>query len=455
MLTQGRKAVPRFCFLGFLAVVIAFRCFLINGEEKQVERSHIGVQIRGKEQENRSPSPSQSHNIRVRHTGRQQVVLLAGPHKTASSSIQRNLFHWLNDDGHASGLSKDWAWPSPSQTFREDGCSVEGDFEEQQIFYWLIQALKGGSSKQIRCINSSVYTKLGMIEKYRNEIYNQWMKGYNLVIASEAMDFVSSERNRNPRRLLKRILDLLPWRGDHDHDHDHDHSESGSGHVPGSDDDITVVVNYRAPRSSHLISIWHECCMANMTFYEFLTDGRLDSGTSLDPLKSLDSLKLAKTFLDRGLEVILVDMSGVQAHNFDISRVIACDVLGASCTPDKMFAVAGPDPQMKEYGSQMATETGTGTGTGTVSTNQKQHTEDNFNISHEVLGEVDAIIENYDCNFIDLMKNGNFTVLHEYKLKQIFQKCESETYNRNDRVTSREDMVQRIVNIAKEIKSKE
>ena len=96
MLTQGRKAIPRFCFLGFLAVVIAFRCFFINGEEKQVERGHIGVQIRGKEQENRSPSQSQSHNIRVRDTGRQQVVLLAGPHKTASSSIQRNLFHWLN-----------------------------------------------------------------------------------------------------------------------------------------------------------------------------------------------------------------------------------------------------------------------------------------------------------------------------------------------------------------------
>ena len=57
---------------------------------------NIGVQIRGKEQENRSPSQSQSHNIRVRDTGRQQVVLLAGPHKTASSSIQRNLFHWLN-----------------------------------------------------------------------------------------------------------------------------------------------------------------------------------------------------------------------------------------------------------------------------------------------------------------------------------------------------------------------
>jgi len=372
------------------------------------------------------------------------------------------LAEW-NDDGHASGLSKEWAWPSPSQTFREDGCSVEGDFEEQQIFYWLIQALKGGggSSKQIRCINSNVYKKLEMIEKYRNEIYNQWMEGYNLVIASEAMDFVSSERNRNPRRLLKRILDLLPWRGDHDNDHDHDHSESGSGPghvpVPGSDDDITVVVNYRAPRSSHLISIWHECCMANMTFYEFLTDGRLDSGTSLDPLKSLDSLKLAKTFLDRGLEVILVDMSGVQANNFDISRVIACDVLGASCTPDKMFAVADLDPQMKKYGSQtaMATATLTATATGTVTANQKQHTEDNFNISHEVLGEVDAIIESYDCNFIDLMKNGNFTVLHEYKLKQIFQKCESETYNRYDRVTSREDMVQRIVNIAKEIKSKE
>ena len=337
---------------------------------------------------------------------RQRVVFLAGPHKASSTSIQLNMYLWLtNKNGEDdSGLSENWAWPSPSEAYREH-CEMD-DHDEAKIFYPWIESLKG-QSRENRCI-TGYYSKEALIELYRNEIHNQWMEGYNLVIASEAMDFISSERRENSNQILDDMIEQLPW-----------HGELA---VSGSDDDITAVVGYRAPRIGHLVSLWHQCCMTSMSFYEYLTD-RLASVD--DPLRSLDSLKLTQDFLDRGLNTVLVDMSGIKARGYDMSNIIACDVLGATCTLDKVF------PNAQEKKAEVA--------------NVKTHSEVNFNVTRPQLDRIDAVIQQYDCNFASLMRHRKLQVLYGDQLHDIFSNCE----DYQDSVATRHDMVQQIINIAR------
>lgn len=390
---------------------------------------------RGQGNNSSSPNSDKDDEQEEPHE-RQRVILLAGPHKTSSSSIQLSMLKWLNDEENSfgTGLSQNWAWPSPTSTFKNDGCDIRNELEESKIFYSWIQALKG-QTKKARCLNDekvnvdgtlkhkkAVYTREEMIDKYRNEFGEWWRKGYSLVIASEAMDYIASERYHNPQELLENILHQLPW---YVKSEDDDNTTSSS-EIPGSDDDITVVVSYRSPRSSHLISIWHQCCMKDMSLYEFLTHRRLESVP--DPLKSLDSLKLVKTFLDRGLRVVLVDMAGVRAKQYDISSVIACDVLGAKCTKDKHFLGSEDEtpPQIK---------------------NVKTHSDAIFNVTEDQLEQIDAVIRRYDCNFLSLMDHENFQILYAHGVKEIFDQCK--TYGKGQRVTNRQDMVGHIISIAK------
>ncbi len=252
-----------------------------------------------------------------------------------------------------------------------------------------------------------------MIEKYRRAFFDHWQKGSSLVIASEAMDFIASERYADPAGLLENIIGSLPW-----------HANYPPTKASGSDEDITVVVSYRAPRSTHLISLWHQCCMKKMSFHEYLTN-RVD--VRPDPLKSLDSLKLAKVFLDRGLKVILIDMAGVKANGYDMSIVIACDILGANCTPEKrFFGASEEDPAIA---------------------NVKPHSESNFDVTQDQLERIEELIQNYDCNYLSLLQNENFTVLYSHSLEQIFDFCQEHV---GDRVKNRKDLANKIVAVAKD-----
>lgn len=350
----------------------------------------------------------------------QRVVLLAGPHKTATSSIQLNMLRWLNDENHASGLGKDWAWPSPIATFLEDGCIVQNGIENYQVFYWWIQAMMGSEKIQCTSGNEKIYSRMEMTDKYTRAFFDHWQKGSNLVIASEAMDFVTSENPLlGPNVLLENIISSLPW-----------HANYPPAKASGSDDDITVVVSYRSPRSRHLISLWHQCCMEKMSFHEWLSNmwGQKAWIRRKDPLNSLDSLKIAKVFLDRGLKVVLIDMAGVEEKGYDMSNVIACDVLNANCSPEKRFV---GDPEEEQ-----------------AIVNVKSHNETNFNVTRKQLERIEEVIQDYDCNYLSLLEEGNLTVLYSHSIKQTFNFCQE--HAGDDRARNRKDMAKQIADIVNE-----
>ena len=378
----------------------------------------------------------------------QKVLLLAGPHKTGSSSIQSNLVRWVYDNkdnkNYNSGrlVDKQWAWPSPSSKFQQDGCIPQ--HSEPLIFYWWVDALNG-KKNDLNCVGHQNVTGVPQVYKTRDQfidvysqaMYDKWMEGHNLVIASEAMDFIGQQNSPNwgGPELLDKIIAQLPWRYDNEKD------DPTFTSVPGSDEDITVVVAYRAPRSSHLISIWHQCCMAKgMSFYEFLTTKYFE--VAKDPLKSLDSLNLAKVIMEKGIKVVLVDMVGVTSMGYDISNVIACDVLEADCTPSKQLFRGdnrtGEDVQALEAMKAAASNV--------VVTNVKTHSDENFNVTSQQLERIETVLQKYDCNFRELTSNPKLQVLYSHSLKEIFHKCID--YG-DDRIADRQDAVKQIVDIVR------
>ena len=333
------------------------------------------------------PSPNRLQDSKTKI---QQVILLAGPHKTASSSIQLNMVNWLSNESHSFGLAKNWAWPSPIQKFRNMSCDNDNN-DGSLIFYWWIQAMLGW---KLGCYGGEViYSREEMIELYRREFYDQLMKGYSLVIASEAMDFVGSQHDNSHEGLLEKIIHQLPWNANY------------SPAASGSDEDITAVVVYRSPRSDHLKSAWHECCMKNgQTFHEFIAN---PSNKFADAMKTIDSLYLAKRFLEKGLKVVLIDMAGVLEKGYDISNVVACDVLGADCNLDRLSNSAQGDKKTEMKNVKVNMET--------------PH---EVNVTTDELERINEEIKNYDCNYVKLLNHPNITILHSHSIEKLRRSCQ-------------------------------
>jgi len=340
---------------------------------------------------------------------KQRVVLIAGPHKTSSSSEQHNIFRWVNDDER---FLPGWSWPAPTIDGR-GFCtpkSVISMDERPKVFYTYIGVLNGHGKKKclMKWYAHEGMTKKNLINDFEQEFRNSWGNGNNLIIASEAMDFVSST-DKEPNNLLDRILKGMPWNS----------YDDSATRLEGSNDDITVVVNFRAPRVDHLLSLWHQCCMKTMTFQEYLT---IHVRSGIDVLHSLDSLRLAKVFLEKNLQVTLLDMSGILSRGYDTSNIVACDVLNADCTSNKTVVGDPIYPSMN---------------------NVKQHSHGGTDAQLE---EMENIIRNYDCNFQDIVHNKKLKILYAQELDKIFSNCAN--ISPDERITSIEVMSERLSKVA-------
>ena len=293
-----------------------------------------------------------------------------------------NMYNWLYQ-GNGSALQEEWAFPSIEEKYFEMNCNFP-PYLQYKIFYPLLEALRGvhRHDPKTRCLNA-FYTREGIINLYKNEMEKKWKHGQSLVIASEAMDFIASSNEDDGYHLLDALLDFLPDKRD-------DKSKEYSSTA-------TAVVMYRPPRVSHLISAWHQCCMKKMSFYNFLTS--MDS--SSDALKTLDSLLLAERFAKRKINTVLVDLSGVKHHEYDISNVIACDVLDAECNAEKKPEVS-ISPMM---------------------TNVKKHSKENLNVTDAQIASIDKVIESYDCHFKHVLTNNYIQVLYPHDIEEIMHSC--------------------------------
>ena len=217
------------------------------------------------------------------------------------------------------------------------------------------------------------------------------------------------------------LLDIMPWYDNKNKDtNTNDSSNSNNNNNTRRRpeltlEDIEVVVNYRTPRISHMVSIWHQLGHEK-TLQDFLITPPNGRSTGRGHYQ-LNSLGLALQFVRRGIKTTILDLKGVQEkeeaeeeqqqygdedkHNNNESTnnileigglqgVIACDVLKVS----NMCNDRG-----KLMMSIDTTKNGTNEQPDNVAIVDKNKKDDKLerNLTEQQLNDIDEIINDYDC----------------------------------------------------------
>jgi len=338
----------------------------------------------------------------------QRIVVIAGPHKTASTSILNNLYSWTS--AHSQVLPN-WVWPLPRAALEFCKCMWPQNAVKciAEAFYPFVNALTGNKMRMFNEYDSSEVVNL-----YQDAMKDMWRGGYSLIIATEAMDHLVRSYNTLS---LNKFLNTLPL--------EENYSDDNVVRLSADRKDVTIVVNFRAPRVEHLVSIWHQCCMERESFIEFLTT----MPKYVNKMHSLDSLLLSETFLKSGLNVVLIDMSGIARDGYDISNVVACDILKANCTETEELVTMEDDNVVASI------------------MNVKSHKGDEGGVTEDQMNRIDNAIQEYDCSYRHVLEYENLTVLYNYKLGHIMANCPKQKGTGNNKL-GRKELAKRIQSIA-------
>jgi len=257
-----------------------------------------------------------------RNSTRQRVVILPGPHKTGSSSVQLYLAQL-----HSSNQIGDWVWPAKSS----------------KSFAPLVESILFDKED-----------KNEILERKKNRIASAWFAyGKSIVIGAELFDFMAAMSPKELPGVFQRLKSLLPKK-------------------------ITaeVVVMYRTPRTSHLVSAWkQQLAMAEKGIYrkpwrfqletgaqnvteeqpslaEWLCSGQWEGHTGFNVDKILaaqvNPMGVAHAFYRYGnMNVTVADMVGID----DLPNMVACEILNVPCT-DKGKVVGLEDEQVLIVGDR-------------------------------------------------------------------------------------------------------
>jgi hypothetical protein len=319
-----------------------------------------------------------------------RAVILAGPHKTGSSSIQSNIYSWSK----AGSLGHDWTWVMPNMTcvhehsaacHSPDWLSLPGQIHK----VWNCAGM---------CLHRETYEKIynlcsKLMTCYSSALEENAVAKKNVVFGYEgfASDVVNLKERGGENELLhyiQKYVDILP-----------------STFL--TKDDITVVITYRAPRIDQLASNWKHARDtekvyhgAALTFRSFLSSIRFFE-TPWDPL--LAATVIAQDF---GLKVVVLDTSGIQLMGYDISNVIACEILGAPCYPQNMSL---------ELGGNLSTP---------IKLNVRQDDKNLNDLTVDEKMAIKLILQKVDCNSAHLIfEHPRIQVIYPYLLNQTRHSC--------------------------------
>ena len=277
-----------------------------------------------------------------------RIVLMAGPHKTASSSLQQFFAEFAGSSvllehklPEAAGFAhRELRYPHPANTEwvvpilpRKAGGVIKSH-------HALAQFVAEKSSAEFPNWEEEIGpdpSKRGAIANwFRRHVRARWDDGKKLILAAEALDYVTvglrdhrcggngggnGERTHlapGADEKIDTLLELLPWEHhlddeneNDDDDENNDNQSDNRKQPPLRLDDIEVQINYRTPRFDHLVSLWHQ--MGNtQTLRDWLVKPKTMSELLLyENLTTINALGEALQFVRRGIRVTLIDMAGV------------------------------------------------------------------------------------------------------------------------------------------------
>jgi hypothetical protein len=241
-----------------------------------------------------------------------KLVLFAGPHKAASGSVESFFYN------HASGYEgttiaeglEGWLWPKVTQDLWVNNAIP---MDKPSIFNALVTQADNTTAQII----------------LKQAIRDAWDTAeHGIIIGTPEFDRVGTTpyTGRSGIKAMRGILEELQI---------------------DDPQDVTVVLNYRAPRRDQWISIWKHV-EGNVNYHKFLCKG--DHKELIELLDTaMNPLKLAQLYRKESWNVVLMDMSGVDALEKDISHAIACNVLeNTNCEED--FVVPVMQTYNENYG---------------------------------------------------------------------------------------------------------
>lgn len=341
-----------------------------------------------------------------------KVVILPGPHKTGSTSVQTCLVDWSWN-----GLSMQirqrrdhpvrtplalpkWAWAVPDEIVLKRAKLLH--VHPTKAFASLmgiadLDPLLGLSPKgrnDTGYVVSSNKLK-ETVKLYQTSMEQAWQNNFNILYGSEEMDRLVSPVHSNSSFLMDTILSILPW-------------NSSKTTRKLNPDDVEVVLVHRTPRVKHLISVWHQERIGKESFRSYLMRRVLPHA------RYMDALGVAQQFLRRNFRTTILDLNGVTetyGNRTNTCHVIACDILQTEkCTDDTH--------RLKSLASKPHLDI----------SDRPQNERSNkgaMDVTARELDVIDNIMTEYDCGFRDsLVRFHNRSLLRFLYNDNIFSRCQ-------------------------------
>jgi hypothetical protein len=290
-----------------------------------------------------------------------RLVIFAGPHKSASSSLQEFFVQYAAGRRKYHNLMafQRWRWPlvNSERTLR---------IPERKIFSRLVMnhTKKGGGGGQDEALSMQVR------EDIRSAIYNTWTEKQRIMVKPTKSTSDKDDGGKHKLIMTEGYVNLILASEEFDRFGPTPFSgRDGMGAIRDiveliQPPQLDIVVNYRTPRHKHWLSIWKQ-----LTAIQSRTDTKEETGKKnigkvpgkdgTDDEQKVGRRKASyKNFIcssDRVWEyldcvsnplglvaalrsnqwnVTLIDMGGVEERNLDISHASSCHVLNVPCTED-------------------------------------------------------------------------------------------------------------------------
>jgi len=294
----------------------------------------------------------------------QQFIILAGPHKTASTSTQLTMISLQK-----ANLLGAFVWPK-----------LRKNYFPKRFSSFAIGLMDREDDKRV----------IQKVVRWTKEFKKIWSKGQSIVIGSELLGPASLSLYGS--NVLDGLKQALP-----------------TGRMNETEETTsTVVLNYRSDRLGHLLSVWGQFNFKNRkvstkTFSDWMCSMDCSLQEPKLNMNVINTLGQAAVYREANYSIVVVDTGGVERDRLNLANVPACEVLGIACVngvPEHMT----PEP-MKGNSSNQEVRLGPEGGVAT---------------SEIILQEINAILKRMDCSYEHFLVDESIHILH---LSDMFSNC--------------------------------
>jgi len=248
-------------------------------------------------------------HVAVKFQGDKKLFFFAGPHKSASTSVEKFFAKWAAEGyrpGHPHlATLQYWRWPIFDPNNEAKGYS---------------KLVKKQDDKEY--VNNALDFIQTKFEESDNGVF----------LGTEEFDQVGPDKFLDAMPVMEAIVDKLKV----------DHK------------DIKVILNYRTPRVEQWISVWKHAGdeYKGASYEDFMCKAHGNENDKKYRLSmigaEMNALGAAKVFLERGWQVALVDMGGVLKAGKHVVHTIGCDILKGACDKGVLHSLQDYKPNKNE-----------------------------------------------------------------------------------------------------------